>query len=56
MNDVLQTYETTAMDYHNTTEETTLKEDIKIDRYFKTTTGTEIAHNFSIGKNDEKII
>ena len=55
MNDAQETYETTAMNYHNKTEETTLEEDVKIDRYFKTTTGAEISHNFSTGKNDEKI-
>ena len=39
----------------NKTEETTLKEDVTIDRYIKTTTGAEISYDFSTGKNDEKI-
>ena len=43
------------MNYHNKTEETTLKEDVTRDRYFKSTTGAEISNNFSISKNDGKI-
>ena len=54
MNEIQETYETTAMNYHNKTEETTFKEDVQIDRYIKTTTGTETTLNFSIGKNDRK--